>query len=271
MELSARYSNLIDAKLRKTLVLKDGVIFNNKYEGSAKAGSVKIRKTGAAQVQDYDKANGVQATTGTSQYITVIVDKNKAVNEIIDGYDAAAVPDNMVADRIDEAGYGLALAIDADGAAELCKNGTAIENTTALTNKTVYGALIDARTALTKAGVPNDNRRYVIVNPDVMALILNDTDHFIRASELGDAVVQTGAVGKIAGMLVFESTNLDADVEFVAGHPDYATRIKEWAVDVHVQDINGSAVYIGASAVQGRSVYAHKVTNPAAILVKKFA
>lgn len=270
MELSVKYSNLIDAKLRKTLVLKDGVIFNNKYEGSAKAGSVKIRKTGAAQVQDYDKANGADLTTGTSQYITVIVDKDKAVNEIIDGFNAAAVPDNMVADRIDEAGYGLALTLDADGAAELCKSGTAIEGTTALTNKTVYGALVDVRTALTKAGVPNDGRRYVIVNPDVMGLILK-SDEFTKASDLGDVIVQTGAVGKIAGMLVFESANLDADVEFVAGHPDYATRVREWAVDVHKQDLSGSGKYIGACAVQGRSVYAHKVTNPAAILVKKFA
>ena len=72
-------------------------------------------------------------------------------------------------------------------------------------------------------------------------------------------------------MLVFESANLDADVEFVAGHPDYATRVREWAVDVHKQDLAASGKYIGACAVQGRSVYAHKVTNPAAILVKKFA
>lgn len=270
MELMTRYSNMIDAKLRETLALKDGVIFNNKFEGSAKAGSVKVRRTGAAQVQDYNKANGSGLTTGASEYIDVIIDKDKAVNEIIDGFDAAAVPGKTVGDRIDEAGYGLALVIDKDGAAELCKNGTVLENTTALTNKTVYSALIDVRTALTKAGVPNDGRRYVIVNPDVMGMILK-SDEFTHASALGDAVVQTGAVGKIAHMLVFESANLDEDVEFVAGHPDYATRVREWAVDVHVQDLSGSGKYIGACAVQGRSVYAHKVTNPAAILVKKFA
>lgn len=267
MELMTRYSKLIDAKLRKALVLKDGVIFNNKFEGSAKAGTVKVRRTGAAQVQDYDKANGVALTAGTSQYIPVIVDKDKAVNEIIDGFDAAAVPDNMVADRLDEASYGIALGLDMDGAIELCNGGTVLEDTAAVTAKTVYGKLVDVRTALTKAGVPNDGRRYVIVNPDVMALILK-ADEFIKASDLGDAVVQTGAVGKIAGMLVFESANLVDGVEFVAGHPDYATRIKEWAVDVHVQDLAGSGKFIGACAVQGRNVYAHKVSNAAAILVK---
>ena len=38
------------------------------------------------------------------------------MGEIIDGYDAAGVPDNLVADRLDSAGYSLARTIDEDGA-----------------------------------------------------------------------------------------------------------------------------------------------------------
>ena len=76
MELSTRYSNLVDAKVRASLVLKDGVIFNNRYEGDAKAGSVKVRKTGGASVQDYDKMNGVALTKGASEYITITIDKD---------------------------------------------------------------------------------------------------------------------------------------------------------------------------------------------------
>lgn len=41
-EAQVRYSNLVDLKLRKTLVKKVGVICNNRYEGSPKAGSVKV-------------------------------------------------------------------------------------------------------------------------------------------------------------------------------------------------------------------------------------
>ena len=40
--LSERYSNLVDTKLRSELVLKDGIIFNNRYEGDPKAGAVKV-------------------------------------------------------------------------------------------------------------------------------------------------------------------------------------------------------------------------------------
>ena len=269
METSVRYSKIVDAKTRTSLALKDGVIFNNRYEGDAKAGAVKVRKTGGASVQDYDKVAGVNLTEGASEYITIVIDKDKAVNEIIDGYTAAAVTDGMIADRLDEAGYAMAVTLDADGAAELVANGTTLEDTAAMTKSTIYGVVVDARTTLSEAGVPNDGARYLVVAPKTYALLLK-SDEFIKASALGDAVVQTGAVGAIAGFNVYESANLGAGVEFVAGHPLYATRVNEWAVDIAVNDLK-DAKHIGASAVQGRKVYAHKVTNPACILVKKSA
>ena len=40
--LQERYSTLIDEKLRATLVTKDNLIFNTRYEGSPKAGKVKV-------------------------------------------------------------------------------------------------------------------------------------------------------------------------------------------------------------------------------------
>ena len=37
-----RYSSLVDVKLRNTLVTRDNIIFNNRYEGDTKAGKVKV-------------------------------------------------------------------------------------------------------------------------------------------------------------------------------------------------------------------------------------
>lgn len=267
MELSARYSNLIDDKLKITLVLRDGVIFNNRYEGDAKAGAVKVRKSGAAIVQEYDRVNGINPTTNTSEYITIAIDKDYAVNQIFDKYEAAAVTDGMVADELDAAGYAMALKLDTDGAIALVTEGTTMADTAALTNKTVYGTIVDVRTAMSKIGVPATGR-YLIVSPETYALILK-SDEFIPASQLGDAVKQTGAVGAILGFNIYESANLGEGVEFVAGHPNYATRVNEWAVDVQPVDLTGSGKWIGACAVQGRKVYAHKVTKPECILVKK--
>lgn len=269
--LQERYSNLVDIKLRHTLVKKDGVIFNNRYEGSPKAGSVKVpvRDTEVA-VDDYDKANGVAGTSGTTTYQAVAIDKDKSVNEIIDGFDAESVPDNLVADRLDSAGYSLAYQMEQDATTVLEAKATSTGTTTALTKTTVYEAIVDARTALSKAKVPNDGKRFLLVSPDVYALVLKSPE-FIKASDLGDVVTQTGAVGKIAGFLVFEDATLSGTTEFIAGHPNWCTRIKEWSVPVHVQDISGSGKYIGASAVQGRMIYAHAVTKPATLLIKKTA
>ena len=269
--LQERYSKLIDMKLRATLVKKDGVIFNNRYEGDPKAGKVKVpvRDTEVA-IADYSKTDGATATHGDTTYLDVSVDKDKAVNEIIDGYDAAAVPDNLVADRLDSAAYSLALQIEKDATTELESSATTFGDTTALDKDTIYDTIVDVRTKMSEAYVPNDNRRFLLVSPTVFGLILKSPE-FIRATTLGDSVVQTGAAGRIAGFNVFEDATLSATTDFIAGHPDWCTRVNEWSVPVHLQDINGSGKYIGASAVQGRRIYAHKVTKAKTLYIKKNA
>ena len=174
-----------------------------------------------------------------------------------------------MADRLDSAGYSLALQVDSDGSAELTTAGTAFGTTTALTEKTIYGNVVDARTKLSTVHVPTEGR-WLLVSPEIYGLLLKSPE-FIKASDLGDAVVQTGAVGRIAGFTVFEDSTLGEKVEYIAGHPNWFAFIDEWAVPVHVQDLNGSSKYIGASAVKGRKVYAFKVTKPQTILIKKKA
>ena len=215
-EAQVRYSKLVDLKLRATLVKKVGVICNNRYEGSPKAGSVKVpvRDTEVA-VNDYDKQTGAELTGGDTTYLTVNIDKDKAVNEIIDGFDAASVPDDLVADRLDSAGYSLALQVDSDGSAELTTAGTAFGTTTALTEKTIYSNVVDARTKLSTVHVPTEGR-WLLVSPEIYGLLLKSPE-FIKASDLGDAVVQTGAVGRIAGFTVFEDATLGENVEYIAG------------------------------------------------------
>lgn len=265
-----RYSELVDAKLRATIVKRVGVICNNRYEGTPKAGAVKVpvRDTEVA-VADYNKKTGSTMTHGDTSYPTVTIDKDKAVNELIDGFDAESVPGNLVADRLDSAGYSLALQMEKDGSAELTTGGTTLADTAALTKATVYEKIVDARTKLSTAHVPTEDR-WLLVSPDTYALLLKSPE-FIKASDLGDAVVQTGAVGRVAGFNVFEDTTLGENVEFVAGHPNWFTRIEEWTEPVAVNDLKGSGTFIGACAVQGRKVYAHKVTKAETILVKKNA
>ena len=259
-----KYSELVLAKLRASLVLEDGVVFNNDYEGDSVSGSVKIPvRDDEVAVSDYDKANGIQLTHGSTTYTPLLIDKDKAVNELIDGFDAVSVPGKLVADRLDSAGYSLARQMDTDGATTLLAGAT-VKNVDQLTAQNIYSTIVDIRTDMSRANIPDDGKRYLLCVPEVVALLLN-CPQFVRATQLGDAVVTNGTVGKVAGFLVKEWNDTTANLSMIAGHPKFATRAKAWGVAVHVQDLSGSGNYIGACAVQGRMVYGHKALRSAAI------
>lgn len=263
-ETRERYSDLVLAKIRSELVLSDGFVFNNDYEGDPTAGAVKIPvRDDEVAVSDYDKANGIAPTGGGTSYVTLVIDKDKAVNELIDGYDAASVPGKLVADRLDSGGYSLAKQIDTDGATALLAGAT-VMNIPKHTAENIYSTIVSVRTAMSKANIPNDGRRYLLVTPDTLALLLSCPE-FIRATTLGDGTVENGVAGKVAGFKVREWNDRTAGLAMIAGHPKFATRASEWEVGVHVQDLSQSGTYIGACAVQGRRVYGHKVLRSAAI------
>ncbi len=276
-----RYAKLVDAKLRNTLVTKDNLIFNNRYEGDPKAGKVKIpvRDT-EVEVKDYDKANGIDASAGSTTYIDLNIDHDEAVNEIIDGFDAASVPDGIVAERLDSAGYSLGLSMDKASmdALQAPTDANISATKTATTASTAYKEALAAKRVLSRAGVPNEGR-WMIASPEYLELLLQDT-LFVKQGDLAQELVQAGAVGKIAGFTVFESNNMDFEsttrvaskkttTEFICGHPNWCHRVQEWQVPVHVQDLSGSGKYIGASAVQGRKVYGLKVSKPKTLYIKR--
>ena len=82
-----RWASYVDVKLRNTLVTRDNLIFNSRYEGDPTSGKVKIpvRDTEVA-VKEYDKANGVSADVGTTTYLDLNIDHDEAVNELSDKY-----------------------------------------------------------------------------------------------------------------------------------------------------------------------------------------
>lgn len=276
-----RYAQLVDAKLRSTLVTKDNLIFNNRYEGDPKAGKVKIpvRDT-EVEVKDYDKAAGVNASAGSTTYADLAVDHDEAVNEIIDGFDAASVPDGIVAERLDSAGYSLGLSMDKASmeALQSAADANISATKTACTAATAYKEALAAKRVLSRAGVPNEGR-WMIASPEYLELLLQDP-LFVKQGDLSQELVQAGAVGKVAGFTVFESNNLDFEsttrvaskkttTEFLCGHPNWCHRVQEWQVPVHLQDLAGSGKFIGASAVQGRKVYGLKVSKPKTLYIKR--
>ena len=278
--LQERYSELVDAKLRSTLVTRDNYIFNTNHEGTPASGAVKIpvRDT-EVEVKAYNKADGAALSNGATTYLTMLMSNDEAVNELIDGYDAAALPDDVVAERLASAGYTLALSMDKKSIAalETTEGITVSDVKTAATSSNAYSYVAKARTALSRMGVPASGR-WMIVSPEFMEVIMQD-EKFIRQGDLAQELVEAGAVGRIAGFTVFESNNLmfeDSTIvsgkktttEFICGHPNWCHRVQDWVVPVGVNPI-ADGVHIGASAVQGRKVYNVLISKPKTVYVKR--
>lgn len=268
-ELQERYSNLVLAKLRKTAIFIS--LFNRRYEGTPTAGAVKIpvRDT-EVEVGDYDKNTGGDLGFGATTYMTLPIDKDKYVNELIDGYEAQAVPDNLLADRLDSAGYSMGISLDAELVTLLTTQGTASTNTTALTKSSIYDSIVDEVAALKKKGL-RPSEMWLAVTNETYALLLKSPE-FVRASDLGDKVVQNGQVGRINGLNVYETNNIpdSENVEYIIGNNVFCHFVDEWMVPVGVNDLKDGK-HIGASAVQGRRVYGNMVSRPETVTVKKKA
>lgn len=198
---------------------------------------------------------------------------------MIDGFDAASVPDGIVAERLDSAGYSLALSMDTKSIRKLEETTgiTVATSKTAVTENTAYKAVLAAKRIQSRMGVPNDGKRWLIASPEFMEVLMSDS-HYIRQGDLSQELVQNGVVGKIAGYNVFESNNTmfeDTEIvsgkkvstEFICGHPNWCHRVQEWSVPVGVKDLANT--FIGASAVQGRKVYGIGISKPETVYVKR--
>ena len=268
-EPQERYSSMVLAKLRKTAIFVS--LFNNRYEGTPTAGAVKIpvRDTEVV-VGDYNKSTGGELSEGSTTYETLNIDKDKYVNELIDGYDAASVPDNLVADRLDSAGYSMGITLDSELVNLLVTDGTASENTNALTKSNIYDAVVDEITPLKKLGLRVEEMWLAVTNETYATLL--KCPEFVRATQMGDDVVKNGQVGRIAGLDVYETNNIpdESKVDFVIGNKVFCHFVDEWKVPVAVNDLK-DAKHIGSSAVQGRRVYGRKISRINTVRVKKHA
>lgn len=264
------YSKLVDAKLRANSVFAN--IFNQRHDGAGTSGAVKIPVRAEATAGAYVTATGLAIANPATTYQTLVLDNDYAVNELIDGFMAAAVPDGMVAERLDSAGYALANVVDAALAADLIAHGTASSDTTALTAANVYGKIVNDVTTVKKAKV-DPTKLWIAVTSDTYGKLIQSTE-FVAAvanvEELG-----AGYVGKLAGIPVFEAINLNGlttgsgssakAVDYVVGNSDFCHFVDAWNVPVGVYDLADGA-HIGCSAVQGRKAFGYKITQATSVV-----
>ena len=241
--------------------------FSTDYEIDGATGQINVpTRSAEVTISDYDILNGVALTQSATDYKVLPIDKNYAINELIDGYEAEAVPDNLRANRIEAAGYSLGLKKENMAITELVKEGTKSSDKTALTEADAYKKIAAEIANMKKRNMEVASMR-VVVNADTELLLLTDSKFANTAGTLGAELVREGVIGKINGVAVKPNYLLPEGVEFIIYDKRFAQKYEVWSVEPSINDIKDGK-HIGASALQGRQVGGLMVTNALGVQVK---
>lgn len=241
--------------------------FSRDYIGNPTAGAVNVpvRNTDVT-IRDYDIKNGLALEQSATDYKNIPITKNKGLNELIDGYEAAAVPDNLMAQRLESASYSSAKTLEDDAILALTTTNTASTQPDC-TKENVYENIVKDIANIAKLGV-DKNRMYVAISYDIESMLLTDEKYSNTSSQIGAELARQGVVNTINGVKVI-TQDLGEGIEYIVYATEWCQAIDEWKVNPVVVDLTtGSSEYIGASALKGRFVYEDVVTDAKAVIVK---
>lgn len=264
------YANQVLAIARAETNLYDD--FSTDYEKDEVTGQIMVpTRNGEVKVSDYDVLNGIELTQSATDYLPLPVDKDYGINELIDGYEAEAVPDNIVAQRIESAGYSIGMKKE-NYAIDALKAGTISADKTALTAENVYSKIVAEVKNMKKRNMKVSQMR-IAISADVEELLLTDEKFANSASTIGAELLREGIIGKIAGVPV--KTNYlmgtigetEDEIEFIVYDKRFAQKYEVWKAEPAVNNL-ADGKHIKASALQGRMVGGLKVTNPLGVQIK---
>lgn len=241
--------------------------FSEDYEKDGVTGQIMVpTRDEEVKVSDYDIKNGIELQTSGTDYIPLPIDKDYGVNELIDGYEAEAVPDNLVAQRIDSAGYSIGMKKE-QMAIEALLTGTVSSDTSKLTTANVYAKIVAEIKNMKKRNMKANQMR-VAISADVEELLLTDEKFSNTAGTLGEKLVREGVIGKLAGVATKPNYLMGENVDFIIYDKRYCQKYEVWKKEPAVEDLKDGK-HIGASALQGRQVGGLMVTNKLGVQIRK--
>jgi len=201
------WSKKLVQKLNQTNVMMG--LINRDWEGDLQnvGDTVQIRTFGSVAMGAYTKGGTISYqdlaptkeafTVSDAQYFAFVVDDvDAAQNDInaLNGYTGRAMVaiNNLVEAKILSKYTSTATANKITGASN-----AAITLDSGTTSTGVYYNISKLAEALSAANVPEEGR-WLKVHPAIRTLLVNDTAHFIRASDMGDSIVKTGRPGATA-------------------------------------------------------------------------
>lgn len=208
-------------------------------------------------------STGVVTGTGTT-FTASMVGKGFWATGLVDGQGrkkwyrisayTSATSITIIDDNLDQTAAYTGGTIGA-GAAFIVEADTAVQVTTS----TIYAKLLDVMGKLTTRYVPLENRFFVC--PNAIGNIFRQANVLnLAVTELVDSVIRKGAIGKVAGAMIFENEQVTGDVtngfHCLAGIPDAIT-LATAMTDQGMEDWIGNF----GTKFKGLQVYGAKVPN----------
>lgn len=203
--IASGMSPVVEAALYADEVFVDGISFTSKHE---------VGNAGQIQVVKYASDNSIEPTAPGSNfsddaYANNVLDINcnnafqKSVK--VPAFYEATMPIDVRADRTFDVTRAVGVGRQKAAIANLVKNGTDANDTTAVTKSNVKDLVINGRQALIKK---NAKPNVIIASPEVYGCMLKaaGTEY---TPMFNDEVIRAGRVGSYMGIVWFESSLLD--------------------------------------------------------------
>jgi len=214
------------------------VMTNSDYEDEIRdfGDTVQVRTYGSITVSPYARGTTLVPQTLAPVKETLVINDSQYFAFDVDSLDIAQNDINAIQGYTGRAGVAMSNAVDTyvmgkalSGVLAANKVGTAaapINITPDAAGTAVYLQLVAAGLLLDTQSVPAQGR-WALVTPYFKSLMMQSTTYFIRATDLGDSIVQSanlrvsdamrvGFIGQAAGFDVYSSTNLPTNATYWA-------------------------------------------------------
>lgn len=207
-----KYSALVEPNLFAANVFQPGITFTDKYQIGA-AGQIMVHKPGVGTVTP--TAPGADYTDAIVQdsIVTISLDKQFNRSRKIYGATAASVAYPIAASELETGLQEIKAAWNKQAAKSLLtttglNKDTNIATVLAVDGSDAYDTIVNSRQILVEK---NANPNTLIATPATYAKLLKAPE-FQRSTQLSDTAIVDGVVGRIAGLNVFEYSELNASV-----------------------------------------------------------
>ena len=261
------FSQISEQVLGQASVIRS--IANTEVEGAVGFETVKVYVNDLATIDDYVPGTGLSVSQDGSSYVDINTTKEKAVNELLDGYTVETAPADLVASRLEAALVKMGEQMDTDAFTTMVADGTvasAAGTGNAPTVANIYDEILALKLALDNAKAPRTGR-FLIVTPEVENLLLDTDSKIILNTARGDEILTEGFVGRLLGFDIFSTVLLPDGTNAIAGQLRGFAFKEGWKIPPRRQNLDGSGQFIGDSAVQGRIAYVYGAVRPTLIQV----